>query len=107
MRYRPDEPYMCNEREMARRVRKLRRALRRHGGFDILLTHAPALGVGDMEDLPHRGFQAFLDLMDRYHPRYMVHGHVHQEYGALTFTRERRYGETTVVNAYKRYVIEY
>ena len=106
MRYRPDEPYMSDPREMARRVRKLRRKLRRSKGFDILLTHAPAEGVGDMEDLPHRGFHAFLELMDRYQPRYMVHGHVHQEYGAMRFTRERKYGETTVVNAYKRYIIE-
>ena len=103
MRYRPNQPYMFNEKEMARRVRKLRRKLRKHKGFDILLAHAPALGVGDMEDLPHRGFQVFLDLMDRYKPRYLVHGHVHQEYSALGFARERKYGDTTVINAYKRY----
>ena len=107
MRYRPNQPYMFNEKEMARRVRKLRRKLRKHKGFDILLAHAPALGVGDMEDLPHRGFQVFLDLMDRYKPRYLVHGHVHQEYSALGFARERKYGDTTVINAYKRYYIDY
>lgn len=27
--------------------------------FDILLTHAPAAGINDMDDLPHRGFQCF------------------------------------------------
>ena len=107
MRYRPNQSYMFNEKEMARRVRKLRRKLRKHKGFDILLAHAPALGVGDMEDLPHRGFQVFLDLMDRYKPRYLVHGHVHQEYSALGFARERKYGDTTVINAYKRYYIDY
>ena len=107
MRYRPNQPYMFNEKEMARRVRKLRRKLRKHKGFDILLAHAPALGVGDMDDLPHRGFQVFLDLMDRYKPRYLVHGHVHQEYSALGFARERKYGDTTVINAYKRYYIDY
>ena len=106
MRYRPG-PNMCSDREMNRRVLKLWRKLRRNGGFDILLSHAPPLGVGDQEDLPHRGFQAFLRLMDKYHPRYVVHGHVHPQYAALSFTRERQYGETTVVNAYKRYFIEY
>ena len=45
--------------------------------------------------------------MDKYHPRYVVLGHVHPQYAALSFTRERQYGETTVVNAYKRYFIEY
>ena len=107
MRYRPDAPCMYTEREMARRVRRLWWKLQRHGGFDILLTHAPARGVGDMDDLPHRGFEVFLTLMDRWQPRYHVYGHVHRNYGALEFVRERKYGETVVVNAYKRYVIEY
>ena len=80
--------------------------MRRKKGFDILLTHAPARGLGDLDDIPHRGFEVFLHLMDRWHPKYLVYGHVHQEYGAMNFTRERRYGETTAVNAYKRYVIE-
>ena len=31
--------------------------------FDILLTHAPCRGYGDMEDLPHRGFECFNDLL--------------------------------------------
>ena len=107
MRYRPDAPYMFSEGEMARRVRRLRRKLRKCKGFDILLAHAPAAGLGDLEDLPHRGFQTFLDLMDRYHPRYLVHGHVHQEYCAMSFSREREYGDTKVINAYKRYLIDF
>lgn len=106
MCYRPDEPYMFSERQMERRVRRLWWKLRRKKGFDILLAHAPARGLGDMEDIPHRGFEVFLRLMDRWHPRYLVYGHVHQEYGAMKFVRERRYGETIAVNAYKRYVIE-
>lgn len=107
MRYRPDAPHMFTEREMARRARRLGWKLRRRGGFDILLTHAPARGLGDMEDMPHRGFEVFLKLMDRWKPRYMFYGHVHRDYGAMDFQRERAYAETTVINAYKRYVIEY
>ena len=107
MRYRPGEPYMHTERQMARRARKLWWKLHRNKGFDILLAHAPAKGIGDLEDLPHRGFETFLTLMDRWRPRYLVYGHVHQEYGAMGFQRERKYGDTTCVNAYKRYVIEF
>ena len=107
MRYRPGEPYMHTERQMARRARKLWWKLHRNKGFDILLAHAPAKGIGDLEDLPHQGFETFLTLMDRWHPRYLVYGHVHQEYGAMGFQRERKYGDTTCVNAYKRYVIEF
>ena len=29
------------------------------GGVDILLTHAPARGVGNLDDRPHQGFACF------------------------------------------------
>ena len=106
MKYR-ESNCMYTERQMAARVRKLWWKLRRNRGFDILLTHAPAHGVGDQEDLPHRGFETFNRLMERWQPKYMVHGHVHPEYGALTFRRERQYGQTLVINGYKRFVIDY
>lgn len=106
MRYRPcPPPYMYNERDMNRRVRRLWWQLRKHKGFDILVAHSPARGLGDQEDLPHRGFSAFVRLLDRYTPRYMIHGHVHPEYG-VGFKREREYGQTKVINVYKRYFLE-
>lgn len=43
----------------------------------ILLTHAPARGVGDGEDRPHRGFSCFHRLVAHLRPRLMVHGHIH------------------------------
>ncbi len=104
MRYR-NADHMYTEREMRGRIRKLFWKLLRHKGFDILMTHAPARGIGDQEDLPHRGFECFLKLMDKYHPKYMFHGHVHPEYG-IGFKRERDYGSTRVVNVYKRYIVE-
>ena len=106
MKYR-DSSCMYTERQMAWRARKLWWKIFRHRGFDILLTHAPARGIGDQDDLPHRGFETFRRLMDRWHPRYMVHGHVHPEYGALSFKRERQYNQTLVINGYKRFVIDY
>lgn len=97
---------MYTEEEMAKRIKKLQRMIRKNGGFDILLTHAPAKGLGDLEDLPHRGFQAFLDLMDEYHPKLMVHGHVHANYGRKNFQRVRQYGDTQIVNGYQKYSLE-
>ncbi|MGV9713461.1 metallophosphoesterase family protein [Gordonia sp. NPDC003424] len=44
---------------------------------DILLTHSPARGVGDGDDLPHRGFDCFHGLVRSLHPALLVHGHVH------------------------------
>ena len=103
-RYRPG-PHQYTEREMRRRIRKLRRKLRKHKGVDIVVAHAPPRGVGDAEDLPHWGFRALLDLIDEYHPQYLLHGHVHLAYGADK-TREREYHGTQVINVCERYVLE-
>ena len=97
--------HQYNEREMGRRIRRLSFQLWRKKGFDILLTHAPAWRLNDGDDLPHNGFRAFLDLMEKYHPRYFVHGHVHMSYGR-NIKRQCLYHDTTVVNAYERYIIE-
>jgi len=103
-RYRPGE-YMYTERDMRRRVRRLWFSLWRHKGVDILVTHAPALGVHDLEDLPHRGFACFRRLLDKYAPRWFVHGHIHREYG-IDIPQKSRYGNTTVINAYDHFVID-
>lgn len=105
MRYRPGECCQYTEKEMRKRIAKLRKPLRKAGGFDILLSHAPAYGIGDGEDLPHQGFECFLELMDRYHPSYLIHGHVHANYGR-NFERIRHYKETTIINCYEKWEIE-
>jgi len=100
-------PHQYTEREMRKRVRRfaLRFRLWRTKGFDILLTHSPALGIGDDTDLAHRGFETFLHLIDKYRPRVMAHGHVHQSY-RFDFKRERQRGETLVVNACGCHVLD-
>ena len=103
-RYRPG-PHQYSEREMRKRIRKLRRKLRKHKGVDIVVTHAPPRGVGDAEDITHRGFEALLELIDTYHPQYLLHGHVHLNYG-IDQTREREYHGTKVINVCERYVLE-
>ena len=103
-RYHPGA-YQYTEREMRRRIRKLRFALWRAGGVDIVVTHAPMQGVGDADDPAHWGFAAFRKLLDKYHPQYLLHGHVHLNYGQDT-TRLRQYGDTTIVNTTERYALE-
>ena len=46
-------------------------------GVDIFVTHAPARGIHDRDDLPHNGFDAYLTFMRMMKPRYMLHGHTH------------------------------
>ena len=93
------------EKEMKKRIAKLRWKLFRKKGIDILVTHAPALGVNDDEDLCHTGFACFHDLIEKYQPKYFVHGHVHMNYGA-DIPREHEYKGTKVVNAFEKYIIE-
>ncbi len=105
MRYK-EGPHQYTERQMNARIRRLWYSLKRHRGFDILLTHAPAYHLNDEDNLPHRGFQAFLGLMERYAPSYFVHGHVHLSYNYKA-PRICTYENTTVVNAYERTVFEF
>lgn len=104
MRYKPG-PCMYSEKEMNQRIRKLHAKLRRSKGFDILLAHAPMQGVGDGEDLAHRGFASLRVLVEKYHPAYYIHGHVHKSYD-FRFQRVREHGDTTVINAWMSHVIE-
>ena len=113
-RYRPDGINMYTERQMHRRMLKLRvklwrKSIRRLNGnaqcVDVFVTHAPAYGMGDLETLPHRGFRCFLTFLEKYRPRYMLHGHVHRTYG-FKIPVSRKYQETTIINAFGAYLME-
>ena len=105
MRYKPGS-HQYTEQEMQRRVRRLRFQLWRHKGFDILVTHAPAYQLNDGMDLPHQGFRVFRELMEKYHPKFFLHGHVHMNYGRQ-HKRYDKYEETHVINAYEKCVFDF
>lgn len=95
------------EKQMSWRITKLLPKLLFHRGFDILVTHAPAYQLNDGEDLPHTGFKAFRKLLDKYRPKYFLHGHMHLNYNHK-LPRECKYQEhTTVINGYEKYTFEY
>lgn len=98
--------HQYTEREMRKRVRKLWPKLLWRKGFDILVAHAPAYELNDGEDLPHRGFQIFKTLMNKYKPKYFLHGHVHLSYGRK-YKRYDKYEDTDVINVFERCVFEY
>ena len=95
-----DGEYMYTEKQMQSRIRRLWFPLKKHHGFDILLTHAPAYKLNDFDTIPHRGFECFHTLMDRYEPSYFIHGHVHRNYDFRIPQTSQR-GKTMVVNAYE------
>lgn len=103
-RYRPGD-HQYTDRQMRARIFKLKWKIRLAGGVDIVVTHAPPRGLGDQDDLPHQGFDAFLDFIDRYHPKYLLHGHVHLRYGQ-NLQRIHRRGDTQVINCCERFDIE-
>lgn len=91
------EHLQFTEREMARRIHKTRFQVWRSHGVDVLVTHAPAFGLGDLPDRFHQGFECFRHALDVLQPRYHFYGHVHLRYGASGAPIE--YGRTTLINA--------
>lgn len=73
--------------------------------IDILITHAPPLGIHDREDPCHKGFAPFLGYMKHFAPRYLIHGHVHLYDRNETW--RSRYLATEVINTYGARVIEF
>ena len=107
MRYHPTNPCMYTEEEMRQRIRKLNRMIALHNGFDILVTHSPARGYGDMDDLPHMGFACFNSLLTKWKPKYMFYGHVHANYQCGKFQRECAHPSgTRIINAYESHIVE-
>lgn len=98
-------PYQYTEAQMRRRLLRLWLPLRRAGGVDIVVTHSPMEGYGDAEDFAHQGFASLRELVDKYHPQYLVHGHVHVNYG-FNIPRVLHRDGTTIINAYERYVLD-
>lgn len=93
------------EKEMRKRIIRIWYKFFKQKGFDVLVTHAPAYGTNDGTDLSHRGFVIFKKLIEKYRPKYFVHGHVHMNYGRQ-FPREYEIENTKVVNAYNHYIVE-
>jgi Icc-related predicted phosphoesterase len=109
IRYKPDGLHQYTQNEMRLRSLALLPGLATnrltHGRWlDVLITHAPPLGIHDMPTVAHTGFRAFLDLVRLFRPRYLLHGHRHRNYapGAT----ETQWGATTVINVHPYQVLE-
>ncbi len=113
-RYRPDGINMYTEKQMKRRISRINRKIflgrwrssdRNKPPFDVLVTHAAARGLGDLDTPVHKGFACFPELMDRYHPGFMVHGHVHSNY-SYRIPRISDYHGTRIINACGHVIFE-
>ena len=97
--------HQYTDKQMRLRIAKLRWKLWRMKGVDIVVTHAAPEGLGDDEDRAHWGFPCLRELIEKYKPAYLVHGHVHMSYGHHV-PREIDHNGTRVINAFERYTIE-
>jgi Icc-related predicted phosphoesterase len=93
------------EKQMAGFIRKMRFSLWRSRGVDLVITHASPRFIHDAEDPCHRGFRVFLEFINKYQPRYFIHGHIHAlfENDSERLTRVK---STSVINSYGYHVLE-
>jgi calcineurin-like phosphoesterase family protein len=110
MRYNNSPYFQYTEQEMAHKVwalvpHLLLNKLLYGRYLDILITHAPPAGIHDKPDRCHWGFRAFVTFMDRFKPRYLIHGHVHVYHP--DDTTETTYRSTCVLNAYGFRTLEF
>ena len=101
---RTPQPFHYTERDMARAVVRRIPEICTHGGFDVLVTHAPSLGIGDGEDSFHKGFGAYNALMNQFRPHVHLHGHQHMNYKGAA--KQSEYGQTQIINGYGYHIVE-
>lgn len=99
-------PFQYTEKEMVKRYRKLRLLIQAFQGVDIIVSHAPIYQLGDGEDLPHRGFQIFEQMVRQLQPSYFLYGHQHLNYTG-NGQRIRQLENTTLINGYNYHFFEY
>ena len=99
-----DGKLLTNE-EVSVRVEIMKRIIEREGGFDVLVTHHPLRGFCDGNDELHKGYEAYVKLLDEYKPKVMLYGHIHLDF-YKHYERCTMYANTKLVNAYKHIIVE-
>ncbi len=101
---RSPKPFHYSERDVHRQVVKRIPQLCLRGGFDVLVSHAPAFGLGDgKKGTFHQGFKTYRTLIDMFQPSFHFHGHQHMNYGSNK--REIQYGNTRIINGYGYHIV--
>ena len=73
--------------------------------LDIFLTHTPPLDIHDKKDPCHRGFKCYRWFLEKFRPKYMIHGHIHLY--DIQDTRVSQFLDTTIINAVSHYILEF
>ncbi len=98
-----DGPHQYTQSEYDKRSRQLLREARGRD-VDVLLTHAPPLGLGDDESDPsHLGISALHTVIETLRPTWHLHGHIHP-YGM--HKPDRQLGSTVIRNVIPWHVMD-
>lgn len=92
-------PLQYTEPRMRQILGKLKWRLFWSRGLDIVIAHAPPRFLNDAEDPCHKGFKCYLHLIERYSPKYFLHGHIHARFEKDT-ERTATVGNTKVINTF-------
>ena len=98
-------PYQYTEWQMRSIIRRLRPTIWWRGGVDVVVSHSPPRHIGDAEDPCHMGFECFRWLINKYHPHYFIHGHIHRNFLDPS-ERVTVVNTTRVVNTYGYCILE-
>ena len=93
----PNNSYQYTEAQMEKRVKKLGGELKKAGGLDIFVSHAPSKGVGDSIGF-HEGFECFNGIHRDYGTRLHLYGHLHVNTNPGAKTGVYESGNTRFVN---------
>jgi uncharacterized protein len=110
IRYQPNRSNQYSQGQMYRRTallvpRLLWRQTRSRNVLDIVVAHSPPRGIHDDDDKAHIGFNAFLDFIRLFKPRYFLHGHV-IPYRTNIDPSLSRLGPTIIINVYPYRMLE-
>ena len=102
-KYNDFEPVQFTEFQVMRMMwrmapRLLLNKLRYGRALDVLVTHAPPRDINDQPDVAHRGFKAIRRFLQKYRPRYHLHGHVHLYDRSKPHTAD--FVDTHIINVY-------
>ena len=98
-------PIQYREHQMRQMIWRMLPGLWFKGGVDIVVAHAPPRHVNDAEDRCHRGFNSFVKLIERFKPRYFIHGHIHAHFSDPS-QRIAQMGDTQVINTFAWHLLE-
>ena len=98
-------PIQYREHQMRQMIWRMLPGLWFKGGVDIVIAHAPPRHINDAEDRCHRGFKSFVKLIERFQPRYFIHGHIHAHFSDPS-QRISQLGDTQVINTFAWHLLE-